>query len=153
MCLPLSRLNGHWMVNEIRLKTTFPFIIHSPFSHHSITIQSIERWDFILWLLHSLCFKHRKILYYVSFKITQRTVSRKKKVRENPRKILIRKKNPRNKESVFKHKWFVLDHFVISQRGNNFYLRITSKVISSFVNINSGRFKQRVVWTLRLKAR
>ena len=49
MCLPFSRLNGDWMVTEMRLKSTFPVTIQSPFSHHSVTIQSTERLHFILW--------------------------------------------------------------------------------------------------------
>ena len=48
MCLPFSRLNSNWMMTEMRLKSTFPVTIQSPFSHHSVTIQSTERWDFIL---------------------------------------------------------------------------------------------------------
>ena len=48
MCLPFSRLNGNWMETEMRLKSTFPVTIQWPFSHHSVTIQSTERWDFIL---------------------------------------------------------------------------------------------------------
>ena len=40
MCLPFSQLNGHWMVAEMRLKSTFPVIIivaiQPPFSHHSV---------------------------------------------------------------------------------------------------------------------
>ena len=59
MCLPFSRLNGNWMVTEMQLKSTFPVIIQSPFSHHSVTIQSTERWDFILWV-----FKHAKLLWH-----------------------------------------------------------------------------------------
>ena len=50
MCLPFSRRNGHWMVAEMRLKSTFPVTIQSTFRHHSVTIQSTERWDFILWM-------------------------------------------------------------------------------------------------------
>ena len=34
----------------MRLKSTFPVTIQAPFSHHSVTIQSTERWDFILWI-------------------------------------------------------------------------------------------------------
>ena len=49
MCLPFSRLNGNWMVTEMRLYSTFPVTIQSPFSHHSVTIQSTERY-FILCL-------------------------------------------------------------------------------------------------------
>ena len=49
MCLPFSQLNGDWMVAEMRLTSTFPVTIQSPFSHNSVTIQSKERWDFILW--------------------------------------------------------------------------------------------------------
>ena len=48
-CLPFRRLNGHWMVTEMRLKSTFPVTINSPFSHHSVYIQSKEMWVFILW--------------------------------------------------------------------------------------------------------
>ena len=40
MCLPFIRLNGDKMVTEMRLKSTFPAIIQSQFSHHSVTIQS-----------------------------------------------------------------------------------------------------------------
>ena len=31
MCLPFSRLNGHWMGTEMLLLNTFPVIIESPF--------------------------------------------------------------------------------------------------------------------------
>ena len=40
MCLPFSRLNGHWILAEMRLKSTCPVTIQSAFSHHSATIQS-----------------------------------------------------------------------------------------------------------------
>ena len=50
MCLPFSRLNGNWMVTEMRLKSFFPLTIQWRFRLHSVTIQSTERWDFILWL-------------------------------------------------------------------------------------------------------
>ena len=39
------------MVTVWWLKSTFPVTIQSPFSHHSVTIQSTERWDFILCFL------------------------------------------------------------------------------------------------------
>ena len=47
--MSFSRLNCHWMMTEMRLKSTFPVTIQSPFSHHSVTIQLTEKWDFILW--------------------------------------------------------------------------------------------------------
>ena len=56
MYLPFSRLNGDWMVAEMRLKSTFPVSIQSPFSHHSVTVQSTERCDFILWMSKIFCF-------------------------------------------------------------------------------------------------
>ena len=55
MCMPFSRLNGNVMVTEMPLKSIFPVIIQSPFSHHSFTIQSTERWDFILWVYSAIC--------------------------------------------------------------------------------------------------
>ena len=47
MCLPFSRLHGHWMVTEMRLKSTFPIIIHQPFSRLKGEISSFEtqRWN------------------------------------------------------------------------------------------------------------
>ena len=51
MCLPLNRLICHWIVTKIRLKTTFSVTIQWPFSHLLVTIQSIERWNFILWFM------------------------------------------------------------------------------------------------------
>ena len=50
MCLPFSRLNGDWMVTKMRLEYTYPVTIQPPFNHHLVTIQSTERWDFILWI-------------------------------------------------------------------------------------------------------
>ena len=53
----ISWLKGHWNVPsiqslaEMRLKSTFPVTIQSPLSHHSVTNQSTETWDFILWSL------------------------------------------------------------------------------------------------------
>ena len=72
---------GHW--NEPAIQSTewwlkcdwnppFP----SPFSHHSVTIQSTERWDFILWpqkfykngiLVDSLRFIQRQICTWLMY--------------------------------------------------------------------------------------
>ena len=49
MFLPFSQLNDQWIVTEMRLKITVT--IYSPFSHHSVTIQSNDRGDFILWYI------------------------------------------------------------------------------------------------------
>ena len=36
MCLPFSRLNGHWMVTEIHLSCHHSVAFQPPFSHHSV---------------------------------------------------------------------------------------------------------------------
>ena len=60
-----------WMVTEMRLKSTFPVIIQSPFSHHSVTIQSTERWDFTLCAPYSnlrfICSQSPQTVSFPSF--------------------------------------------------------------------------------------
>ena len=68
-CVILSSLKGHWRslngdwnATEIHLYV----LIQSPFSHHSVTIQSTERWDFILWMENSEQKNYKNNLFKVS---------------------------------------------------------------------------------------
>ena len=60
MCLPFIRLNDHWMVTEMRHKFTFPVTIQSPFSNHSVIIQSTERWDLTVSFSSSISLIEKK---------------------------------------------------------------------------------------------
>ena len=49
---PTLPSRSHFSLSLSLSNSPFPVTIQSPFSHHSVTIQSTEWWDVILWYIH-----------------------------------------------------------------------------------------------------